>query len=108
MTKDYKHIEAGKEIRFISGFYEVEEEKRVKFKDGEVLVIIGHAIVDSACCGMGGCRYALVPGKIKKFRYKRDEDGKEWTEVEVLTDEEKREIEKILKNSEVITQVIFW
>jgi len=108
MIKDYKHIEAGKEIRFISGFYEVEEEKKIKFKDGEVLVIIGHAIVDTSCCGMGGCRYALVPGKIRKFRYKRDEDGSEWTEVEVLNPQEKAEFEKILKKAEVINQVIFW
>jgi len=108
MIKDYKHIDVGKEIRFISGFYEVEEEKRIKFKDEEVLVVIGHAIVDSACCGMGACRYALVPGKIRKFRYKRDEDGSEWTEVEVLTPQEKLEIEKLLKNSEIINQVVFW
>lgn len=108
MKREYKHIGIGKEIRFISGFYEVEEEKRIDFKDEEVLVVIGHAIVYNACCGMGGCRYALVPGKIKRWRDKRDEEGNEFTEVEPLNDEEKRELEKALKDTEVIQQVIFW
>lgn len=108
MRKDYTHIDTGKEIRFISGFYEVEEEKKVKLGEDEVLVIIGHAIVDTSCCGMGACRYALVPGKIRKWKYKKSETHNEITEVEPLNEKEKEKFEKTLKESEVINQVIFW
>ncbi len=108
MLKDYTHIDIGKEIRFISGFYEVEEEKRIKFKNDEILVIIGHAIVDSACCGIGACRYALVPGKIKRWKYRKDENGNVRTEVETISDEEKKEFEKYIKEKEVLNQVVFW
>lgn len=108
MKKDYVHIEKGKEIRFISGFYEVEEEKILKFGKGEVLVIIGHAVVDTSCCGMGGCRYALVPGYLMRWKYRKDEKGRDVSEIELLSQEEKKEIEKILRSREVIQQVVFW
>lgn len=104
--RDYLHIPPGEEIRFINGFYVVEEEKKLKGKRGEILVIIGYLIVDNSCCGTGGCRYALIPGYIRKWHY-RKENGKVVTRIECLEEEEKKEIEEVLKKN-FLQQVIFW
>lgn len=107
MTREYKH-ELNKEVRSISGGYELEKEGRLQVGGEEVLYIVGNAVVDSACCGVGGCRYALVPGYVRRFRFRQDQQGLWVSEVEPVTDGTIRgRITDLLKERELVQQVQF-
>ncbi len=108
MKNEYVHAEIGEEVRFISGYYIVDEERRTDYNGRELLVVIGHAIVDNSCCGRTGCRYALVPGYIVKWKSRKNENGIDVTEVQPIKDEkEQRTITKDLQSKEVLQQVNF-
>lgn len=104
---EYRHLQIGKEVRFLHGFYEVEKENVIKHRGRDLLVVIGHAILDNSCCGLSGLRYALVPGYILKWKYRSDENG-HISQVEPVHEDDKEEIEEKLKSTEIISQVIFW
>jgi hypothetical protein len=70
VLKDYIHPDLNEEIRTISGHYILSRKNRLPFNDRQVLYFIGCAVVDSSCCGTGGCAYALVPGYIRQWKYK--------------------------------------
>lgn len=106
--KEYAHAQIGQEIEFISGYYVVDEERRISFKGRDLLVVLGHAIIDNSCCGTGGCRYAFVPGYVVTWKTKSNEGGSEISEVEPVADQEERlEIQKFLRETEVVQQVNF-
>jgi len=103
-TEDYDA-----EIKTISGYYTIEKEVRLEYNNQLILCVIGMGKVDSSCCGTGGCRYALVPGYIRQWMVKKDESGRLISDVEPVADEKARkEISKILKDEEVVTQINFW
>ncbi len=107
MIREYKH-ELNKEVRSISGGYELEMEGKLEINGQEVLYIVGNAIVDSSCCGVGGCRYALVPGYVRQFKTRQDEQGLWISEVEPIIDMATRqEITRVLKEKEIVQQVQF-
>ena len=108
MRKEYTHEELGREIESISGHYMMEEEVRIPFEARELLYILGYGIIDSSCCGEGGCRYALVPGYIVEWKTASDEAGRKISEVEPVREEARREIERMIKNKESVQQVNFW
>ncbi|MCD6225436.1 MAG: hypothetical protein J7K32_07980 [Deltaproteobacteria bacterium] len=94
-------------INTISGYYTIEKEESIDFKGRDLLCVTGMGVIDSSCCGVGGCRYALVPGYVQSSD--QDENGVIISEVEpVFSKEEKAEITKILKEQKVVTQVEFW
>ena len=96
------------EIETISGHFTVENEKRLAYKDKIVLCVIGVGTIDKSCCGIGGCRYAMVPGYVKKWK-EENEFGLIVSEVEPISNEsEKKEINNILKEDEIVTQTNFW
>ncbi|MCP4577248.1 MAG: hypothetical protein GY846_13305 [Deltaproteobacteria bacterium] len=107
MVKEYTH-ELNKEIRSISGGYELVVEGKLHIDGKEVLYVVGNAVVDSSCCGAGGCRYALVPGYVREFKTRRDEQGLWVSEVEPIVERKTRqEITRILKDMEIVQQVQF-
>ncbi len=108
MTRDYPH-ELKKEFQSISGKYVLEKEISVEVDGKTVLYIVGNAIVDSSCCGVGGCRYALVPGYVRKLKTKRNESGLWVSQVEPVVDPESRKkITQLIKQKEWVNQVQFW
>jgi hypothetical protein len=107
MTREYTH-DIGREVRSISGGYELELEGKFEIHGKKVLYVVGNAIVDSSCCGMGGCRYALVPGYVKKFKTRQDEQGLWISEVEpIIGMAARQEITRVLKEKEIVQQVQF-
>lgn len=105
---DYKHLPLGQDINFISGRYTPLKEKITYFQDKKVLYVIGNAVLDNSCCGIGGCRYAIVPGFIVDFKYKK-ENGQYVSKIEPIRDSgQKQEIKKMIKRCEIVTQVDFW
>ncbi|MBW1798930.1 MAG: hypothetical protein JRJ21_11165 [Deltaproteobacteria bacterium] len=109
MTKEYTHVELNKEVEAIAGHYMLEAENVLKHNGRDVLYLIGHAVVDSSCCGVGGCRYALVPGYLIEWKNKQDDAGNSISEVEPISDEDtKSEIQSIIRAAEIINQIQFY
>lgn len=109
MTREYVHVELNKEVEAISGYYMFEAENVLKHNGREVLYLIGHAVVDSSCCGVGGCRYALVPGYLIEWKNKQDGAGNYISEVEPISDEDsKSEILNMIRETETINQIQFY
>lgn len=107
--QDFTHEEIGKEVEAISGHYQVEKEMQLDVGGREVLGILGTAIWDRSCCGMGGCRYALVPGYIVGYKIKTNEKGQSVSEVETISDEAiQKEIKRLIEGNEYVQQVNFW
>ena len=106
-TRTYTH-ELGKRVEAISGWYELEKEGRFRFKGKEVLYVVGVAAVDSSCCGVWGCRYALVPGYVREFKARKNDQGCWVSEVEPVADGASRqEIIRVLMKEECVQQVRF-
>jgi len=107
MPEKYIHIKPGEDVESISGHYTIEKEMRIEHGGREALVVIGHMVIDNSCCGVGGCRYALVPG-YALGPAAPGADGGEFTEVEPIEDETARErISEKINSMEVVQQILF-
>lgn len=105
---DFTHPELHQEIHAIGGHYMFTKELRLVFKDKEVLILIGHGVYDTSCCGAGGCAYALVPGYIRNWKYKNAEDGMPVSQVDYISDSfAQNEIRRLLEKEENVGQVRF-
>ncbi|MBU2549404.1 MAG: hypothetical protein KKB20_13385 [Proteobacteria bacterium] len=108
MTKEYTH-ELNEEVRSVSGGYTLDTESTLDVDGREVLYVLGSAVVDSSCCGMGGCRYALVPGFISKLKDRRNQAGLWVSDVEPVVDEAARKrITRLIEQRETVQQIQFW
>ena len=108
VLKDYIHPVLNEEIRTISGHYILSREKRLPFNNRQVLYFIGCAVVDSSCCGTGGCAYALVPGYIRQWRYKLKSGDLAVTQVETIGNKDDRQaLRGLIKAKEGVQQVNF-
>jgi hypothetical protein len=75
----------------------------------EVLCIVGIANWDKSCCGIGGCRYALVPGFIIEHKTESNDKGQAISTVEMINEKTDRQaIEEIVRKAEAVQQVNFW
>ncbi|MEJ2716728.1 MAG: hypothetical protein P8182_06245 [Deltaproteobacteria bacterium] len=108
MSTDYTH-DLKREVRAISGGYELDTEGKIEVDGREILYAVGNAVVDSSCCGSWGCRYALVPGYVLTWKYRENEEGIPVTRVARITDERvKEQVTKLIEAREQVTQVRFW
>lgn len=108
MTREYTH-ELNKEIRSISGGYELEREEIIDLDGRQVVYAVGNAMVDSSCCGVWGCRYALVPGYVIRWKHRTTPEGTPVSDVQPIEDEQARKrLTKLLESKETINQVRFW
>ncbi|MEE9497185.1 MAG: hypothetical protein V3V39_11715 [Desulfobacterales bacterium] len=108
VPKDYIHPVLNEEIRTISGHYILRTENRLPFNDRQVLYFIGCAVVDSSCCGTGGCAYALVPGYIRQWKYKLNAGNLSVTKVELIRDKgDRQQLGQLIKEKEGVQQVNF-
>jgi uncharacterized Fe-S cluster-containing radical SAM superfamily protein len=106
--EDFIHPVLNEEVRTISGYYMLGKEKRLFFRDREVLYYLGCAVVDSSCCGPGGFTYALVPGYIEQWKYKMSSDDRWVTQVKPLRDKADQEkLRRLIKEKELVQQVNF-
>lgn len=94
--------------RSISGSYDIEKESLLKIDEKEILCLIGHGVVDSSCCGVGGCRFAYVPGAVLEYHARRNEKGEWISLVEPVKDPEvQTRIRRTLEETEMVQQVNF-
>ena len=106
---EYVHQELEKEVTALSGYYTPLEEFQVEYGGREVLCVTGVSVVESSCCGSGGCSYAIVPGYVLSWKSRKNEAGLPVTEVEPVNDRAARqEIAAILKEKKALGNVEFW
>ena len=55
----YVHPLINQEITAIGGRYLLTKEVRLPFEGREALYVVGYAVVDNSCCGMGGMAFAV-------------------------------------------------
>ena len=108
MAKPYIHIPLGEETRSVSGYFSLEREIRLPFDGREVLYAVGTGVMDSSCCGFGGCAYAMVPGFILDWKAENDPEGKDISRVEPIQDPtHQKQLSEIIRKKEGVTQVNF-
>ena len=106
--QDFIHPNLGQEITAIGGHYVFNKEGRISFNGREVLYLVGYALVDTSCCGTGGCAYALVPGFIKDWKYKKVTNGLRVSKIEPIRDAtDQKELRCLIQKKELIQQVTF-
>ena len=89
-----------------------EKEVRIPFHGREILYVIGEVVVETACqeitCTPGSSYYAMVPGYILRWQYRKNEEGLPLSEIEIVTDfKTRKEIEQIIQEREAVTRVEF-
>jgi hypothetical protein len=108
MIMKYAHSPLNEPVESISGHYVIDKEAIVPFGGRELLVVFGIAVIDNACCGPGGCRFANVAGYVTAWKEKIDEDGSPVSEVEpVKAEEARKEIKRCIGEIESYCQVNF-
>jgi hypothetical protein len=91
MKKDFAHLELGCDVQNISGYYTPLEEHILLFEGKEVFYTLGHACVQSSCCGMRDWHYLQVAGFLLKKHAKRGgEQNLPISEMESIEDPETR------------------
>jgi hypothetical protein len=106
--KDFVHPSLNQQITAIGGKYFLLKEGRISFEGEDILFLTGVAVFDSTCCGSGGCSYAVVPGFVRKWKYKTDDDGNPVSLVEpVLHDPLREKIKELILKKEMVYQVDF-
>ena len=108
-TLEYVHQELEKEVTALAGYYTPLEEFTIEYEGRKVLCVTGVSVVESSCCGSGGCSYAIVPGYVLNWKSRKNDAGLPVTEVEPVTDKTVRQgIAAILKEKKALGNVEFW
>lgn len=109
MKVEYVHQELGEEVTALAGYYTPLDEHRLQHNGKEVLCVTGLSVIESSCCGTGGCAYAIVPGYVVSWKFRENEVGLPVTEVEPVADKAARqEITAILKERKFVGNIEFW
>ena len=112
VTLEYVHLPLNEDVIAFAGYYTPENEVRRRFRDREVLYVTGHVVVEATChdgsCATANYWYAIVPGYVVDWQYRRNESGLPVTLAEPIVDPEtRREIEAIILETEAVARVDF-
>jgi hypothetical protein len=110
---EYTHTKLEEEVRCIAGYYAPVKEGRIKYKNREVLYVLGSATIEASCCGVGKWCYVNIPGYVIHWQNNTNKAGLPVSIVEPVTDKtERSEIEKILRETEPaaasLPEINFW
>jgi hypothetical protein len=106
--QDFIHPNLGQEITAIGGHYVFNKAARITHNDREVFYLVGYAVVDTSCCGVGGCAYAWVPGFVVTWKYKTNNNGASVSQIEPISDSlDQQAIRRLVQKKEVVQQVMF-
>ena len=106
--QDFVHPELGREITAIGGHYVFDKEIRLSHNSREVLYFVGYAVLDSTCCGVGGCAYVFVPGFIRHWKYRRNQDHCSVSKVEPIGEPAiQKDVREVIQKKEMVFQITF-
>jgi hypothetical protein len=107
--RDYAHQVLNQQYGGQSGYYIPRREVRLDFHGLQVLYIVGHAVVESSCCGTGNWDYVLVPGFIVNWQCGHNRSGLPTTVVEPLGGaQHMKELTSLIQSKENISCITFW
>jgi len=105
---DFVHPELGREVTAIGGHYVFGKEIRLPYVRRVILYYVGYAVLDSACCGVGGCAYVFVPGFIRQWQYRKNRNDCFVSKVEPIRDPAvQKEVKSMIQKMEMVYQVTF-
>ncbi|PKN69497.1 MAG: hypothetical protein CVU52_09475 [Deltaproteobacteria bacterium HGW-Deltaproteobacteria-10] len=107
----YRHIHhtLGQSVESIAGHYSLEKEGRLPYNGRQIYYYTGYGIIDTSCCGTGGCGFAFVVGYIVNWKSGKTDEGNYTSDIEPITgSKEKQDICKLLLESVHVQQVNFW
>jgi hypothetical protein len=105
---EYTHIPLNEEVRSIGGYYTLEKEVRLPFNGREVLYVVGMGMVDTSCCGVTGCRYAIIPGYLLNWKVRSNKDNLAVSEVEPIRDlETKEQLSQLIQRADLVQHIEF-
>lgn len=105
---EYVHCPLPLEVNSIGGYYVLQSERELPFEGKRLLYLSGYGVVDSSCCGTGGCRYIYVPGFVIRYKLKQDAAGNPVSLIEPVLDEGLRQkVRDALYQQEGVNQVVF-
>ena len=105
---DFAHPKLGQEVSAIGGHYVFGKEIRLPYNGREILYLVGYAVLDSTCCGVGGSAYVLVAGYIKQWKYKVNQNDRPVSQVEPIQEQtEQKRIKRLIQKKEMVFQVTF-
>lgn len=109
MTR-FTHPPLHEPVDAIAGHYELTEALRTVLGGRLLLWFKGVMLVDTACCGMGGCGYALVAGYVLHDEPATDDAGRVVSEIVPITSAGERvAITKALRGEHKdVAQVLFY
>lgn len=106
--REFIHPVLNEEVRSITGHYSFLKESRLTYLEREILYLTGCSLVESACCGSGGCPFAHVPGFIVRWHYRTTDDGRPVSLVEPVEAERDRQaLSQMIRSAEICSQVNF-
>ncbi len=107
-TREFIHPELHREVTAIGGRYVWVKEERLPFGERQLLYLVGYAVLDTTCCGVGGFACALVPGFVVEWKSTLSADGRPVSRVEVIRDEAlEAEIRRRIREVETVHQINF-
>ena len=107
-TQDFAHPRLGQEVTAIGGHYVFGKEIRMPFRSRELLYLVGYAVLDSTCCGVGGVAYVLVAGFIQEWKFKKNLTDDAISRIEPITDPAvRKEVSRIIRQKEMVHQITF-
>ncbi len=107
-TEEFIHPELHREVVAIGGRYVWVKEEQLPFGERQLLYLVGYAVLDTTCCGVGGFACALVPGFVVEWKSGRSPDGRPVSRVERVRDEAlQAEIRRRIRERETVYQIQF-
>jgi len=107
-THEYVHNLLNEEVIAIGGHYVVTKEIRFPTDGEDILYTIGYGVMDTTCCGTGGCAYATVHGFIVDWKGKQNREGLPVTIIQPIRDNQlKKELHEKILSEEIVQQVNF-
>ena len=107
-TRDFVHPRLGQEVTAIGGHYVFGKEMRMPFRARKILYLVGYAVLDTTCCGVGGAAYVLVAGFIQNWKYKKNQADDSISRIELIGDPSiQKEVSRIIRQKEMVHQITF-
>ena len=106
--QDFVHPRLGREVTAIGGHYVFGKEIRLPYNGRDLLYFVGYAVLDSTCCGVGGCAYVLVPGFIRQWIYKKNQGDCYISKMDPIRDHSvQKDVRRLIQKKEMVFQVTF-
>ena len=84
------------------------KKERISHRGRDSVYEVGQIVVETSCCGIWGCRDALVPGAVLKWKSQIDDRGMSLSKVEPVLDPAIREeLRRIILEKEGVSQINF-